>query len=91
MPVLKPACLHLRCWIGKRSLDTAISHLKDDFEFNIHWKPFLLNPVMPEEGIPLMDYFRVKFGEEAAQRFVSGNSPVSQRGRELVQPLLQCN
>ena len=34
-----------------------------------------------------MDYFRVKFGEEAAQRFVSGNSPVSQRGKELVQPL----
>ncbi len=61
-----------------------MDHLKDDFEFNVHWKPFLLNPVMPEEGVPAMDYFRLKFGEEAAQRFVSGNSPVTLRGRELV-------
>ena len=61
-----------------------MDHLKDDFEFNVHWKPFLLNPVIPEEGIPAMDYFRLKFGEEAAQRFVSGNSPVTLRGRELV-------
>ena len=77
---------NIRCWIGKRSLDTAINHLKDEFEFNIRWKPFLLNPVMPDEGIPLMDYCRAKFGEVAAQRFMSENSPISQRGRELVRP-----
>ncbi len=61
-----------------------MNHLAGDFEFNIHWKPFLLNPNMPDEGIPIVDYCRMKFGEEAAQRFLSGNSAVSQRGRELV-------
>ena len=47
-----------RCWIGKRHLDTAVQKLSQDFEFNIHWKPFLLNPHVPEEGVPLVDYLR---------------------------------
>ena len=80
-----------RCWIGKKSLDRAMNHLADDFEFNIHWKPFLLNPNMPDEGIPVIDYFRMKFGEEAARQFLSGNSAVSQRGRELVLSFLLLN
>ena len=62
-----------------------MNHLKDDFEFHVRWRPFLLNPFIPDgESIPMMDYLRLKFGDEAAQRFVSGNSPVSQRGKELV-------
>lgn len=61
-----------------------MQHLSDDFEFKVHWKPFMLNPYMPEEGMPIMDYFRLKFGDEAAERFVSGSSPVSQQGKAAV-------
>ena len=63
-------------------------HLSDDFEFNVHWKPFMLNPYMPEEGMPIMDYLRLKFGDEAAERFVSGSSPVSQQGKAAVRCLI---
>ena len=63
-------------------------HLSDDFEFNVHWKPFMLNPYMPEEGMPIMDYLRLKFGDEAAERFVSGSSPVSQQGKAAVRYLM---
>ena len=69
-----------------------MNHLKDDFEFHIRWKPFLLNPFIPDgESIPMMDYLRLKFGDEAAQRFVSGNSPVSKRGKELVSTCMGYN
>ena len=61
-----------------------MQHLADDFEFHIKWKPFLLNSFVPEQGIPVVDYFRMKFGEEAAARFMSGSSPVSIQGRSLV-------
>ena len=73
-----------RCWIGKKHLDTAMQHLADDFEFHIRWKPFLLNPFLPEQGIPIMDYLRLKFGDEAAAQFLSGSSPVATQGRSLV-------
>jgi predicted DsbA family dithiol-disulfide isomerase len=76
-----------RCWIGKKHLDTAMHHLSDDFEFNVHWKPFMLNPYMPEEGMPILDYLRLKFGDEAAEKFVSGSSPVSQQGKASVRYL----
>ena len=49
-----------RCWIGKRHLDAAVQKLHQDFEFHIHWKPFLLNPQVPEEGIPLVDHLRCR-------------------------------
>lgn len=78
---------YCRCWIGKKHLDTAIKHLEDDFEFQISWKPFLLNPYMPDEGMPLREYCRLKFGDEAAERFLSGSSPVAQQGKRVVSHL----
>lgn len=68
-----------------------MNHLKDDFEFHVHWKPFLLNPYIHDgETVPIMDYLRLKFGEKAAQKFISGSSPVSQRGKELVSRVHSC-
>lgn len=74
----------LRCWIGKRHIDTAIKRLSEDFVFHLHWKPFLLNPHTPEQGVPLEEYMRNKFGEAAATRFLSGQSPVIQSGKAVV-------
>lgn len=65
-------------------MDTAIKHLADDFEFHVKWKPFLLNSFLPEGGIPVVDYFKLKFGEEAAAKFLSGATPVSAQAKSLV-------
>lgn len=73
-----------RCWVGKRHFDAAAEHLKDNVDFHIRWKPFLLNPYVPDEGIPLGDYMRMKFGEAAARRFFSGDSPLVQSGKAIV-------
>lgn len=65
-------------------MDTTIKHMAEDFEFHVRWKPFLLNSFLPEQGIPVVDYFKLKFGEEAAARFMSGSSPLSMQARDLV-------
>ena len=65
-------------------MDSAIQELSSDFVFHLHWKPFLLNPHGPEEGVPLEQYIKNKFGDVAAQKFLSGDSPVAQNGKAVV-------
>ena len=73
-----------RCWVGKKRLDLAIERLKDEFTFHILWKPFLLIPNVPDEGIPLKDYVLKRFGKSAAEKFTSENSPLHQNAAEVV-------
>jgi len=62
-----------------------VEHLKEDFDFHIRWKPFLLNKQIPipEEEMPLRDYLQMKFGEGAAEHFLSGQSPIAQHGKAV--------
>ncbi|KAF2291015.1 hypothetical protein GH714_018325 [Hevea brasiliensis] len=39
------------CFVGKRNLDKAITASEDQFEFEIKWHPFFLNPSAPKEGV----------------------------------------
>ncbi|KAL5491226.1 hypothetical protein EMCRGX_G016473 [Ephydatia muelleri] len=71
------------CWVGKKRLDLAIERLKDEFTFHILWKPFLLIPNVPDEGIPLKDYVLKRFGKSAAEKFTSENSPLHQNAAEV--------
>lgn len=51
------------CWIGKRHLEGALSRLADEGErFEVHWRPFQLNPDMPREGVERDAYRAAKFG-----------------------------
>jgi predicted DsbA family dithiol-disulfide isomerase len=50
------------CYIGKRRLEKALDLLKDEFEVQVRWLPFQLNPDLPAEGIPRADYRKAKFG-----------------------------
>ena len=50
------------CYIGKRRLEKALDLLKDEFEVEVRWLPFQLNPDLPAEGIPRADYRKAKFG-----------------------------
>ncbi|KAK9700255.1 hypothetical protein RND81_08G227300 [Saponaria officinalis] len=55
------------CFVGKRNLDKAISSSKDQFDFQIKWHPFLLNPSAPKEGVNKRDFFREKFKSRSEQ------------------------
>jgi predicted DsbA family dithiol-disulfide isomerase len=49
------------CFVGKRRLQLALSQ-RPGIAFDLHWRPFLLNPDMPENGIPRSLYLERKFG-----------------------------
>ena len=50
------------CYVGKRRLERALGQLKDMGQAQITWRPFQLNPTMPEEGMDRTTYLKAKFG-----------------------------
>lgn len=52
------------CYIGKRRLERAMDQLKDQFDFDVEYHPFELNPTMPKEGRNQKEYLAAKFGGE---------------------------
>jgi predicted DsbA family dithiol-disulfide isomerase len=50
------------CWVGKRNMELA---LKEHPEINaeINWMPFFLARNLPEEGMPVKDYYVRNYGD----------------------------
>ncbi|XP_009608607.1 uncharacterized protein LOC107789630 isoform X2 [Nicotiana tabacum] len=55
------------CFVGKRNLDKAIALVNDQYDFEIRWHPYLLNPSAPKEGVNKKDHYRNKFGPRSEQ------------------------
>ncbi len=49
------------CYIGKRRFEQALA-LRPNYEFQIGWRPFQLNPDIPAAGMPRQQYLEAKFG-----------------------------
>lgn len=54
------------CLIGKAELDRALA-ARADHPFALTWHPFRLNPVFPQDGVPMDEYLRVKLGDRVAE------------------------
>ncbi len=52
------------CYIGKRRIEKAMTQLSDQFEFEVSYLPFELNPQTPKEGFNQKEYLTKKFGSE---------------------------
>ena len=50
------------CFIGKRRLETALEQHGDGEPVTITWRPFQLNPEMPDGGLDRRQYLEAKFG-----------------------------
>ena len=50
------------CYVGKRRLERALGQLEDKVKAQISWRPFQLNPTMPNEGMDRTMYLKAKFG-----------------------------
>jgi predicted DsbA family dithiol-disulfide isomerase len=50
------------CFIGKRRMEKALADLAGEFEVEVSWLPFQLNPDMPVEGVDRTGYRKAKFG-----------------------------
>lgn len=55
------------CFIGKRRLQKALA-LRPGLETDITWRPFQLNPDMPDTGMARTEYVSAKFGDRAHSR-----------------------
>jgi predicted DsbA family dithiol-disulfide isomerase len=54
------------CYVGKRRLDTALTILQSEgLSFDVRWRPFQLNPCMPQLGLDRREYRSAKFGSWA--------------------------
>ena len=61
------------CFIGKRRLEQALAERAPGEEIRIDWRPFQLNPDMPELGIDRKEYLEAKFGGPEGARQVYQN------------------
>jgi predicted DsbA family dithiol-disulfide isomerase len=53
------------CYIGKRRIEKALDQLQGQFEFEVSYLPFELNPGTPPEGFNQKEYLTKKFGSES--------------------------
>ncbi len=69
------------CFIGKRRLETALPLLGEQgYRFDVEWRPYQLNPDMPDVGVNRRDYRSAKFGWERSQEL---DAMVVEAGREV--------
>ena len=59
------------CFIGKKRLENALAS-RPNVTVKPNWKPFLLNPEMPPQGIDRTAYLIKKFGSEARINHIYG-------------------
>ncbi|HEY5826179.1 MAG TPA: DsbA family oxidoreductase [Cyclobacteriaceae bacterium] len=62
------------CYIGKRRLEKAMNQLSDQYDFEVAYQPFELNPDMPKEGVNQKEYLSKKFGGEARYDQITGQT-----------------
>jgi predicted DsbA family dithiol-disulfide isomerase len=66
------------CFLGKRRLDKAIAQLDSSVAADVRWRPFLLDPSIPKEGIDRKLYLERKFG--SAERIKELHKPLQSAG-----------
>lgn len=69
------------CFLGKRRLDAALAAL--DMDVLIRWRPYMLDPGIPPEGLDRHEYMLNKFG---AERLKTIHDPLIEAGKELDVP-----
>lgn len=70
------------CFLGKRRLDAALESLPD-LDVFVRWRPFMLDPTIPPEGMDRQAYMLNKFGPE---RLKTIHDPLIAAGSELGVP-----
>lgn len=50
------------CWLGLRRLGEAVEQVKEDIDVDVFYRPYQLDPTVPEGGIPYKEYMQRKFG-----------------------------
>lgn len=68
------------CYVGKKRLEQALA-LVPDIHADIHWRPFQLDPTIPQEGIPRRAYMEKKFG--SLDKIAPVHERLTEMGKDL--------
>lgn len=71
------------CYVGKRRLERALAQVKDRSDLRITWRPFQLNPTMPNEGMDRTVYLKAKFGSLDAFRGMEEHVRAAGHGEQI--------
>lgn len=55
------------CFVGKKRLEEALAQ-RPDIEFDVRWRPYQLDPMVPKEGVDRKAYMKAKFGDGERSR-----------------------
>jgi predicted DsbA family dithiol-disulfide isomerase len=69
------------CYIGKRRLDEALQ-IRGSEGITLRWRPFQLDPSIPEGGVDRKAYMQKKFGSDPDRARAVGNS-IREYGEQL--------
>ncbi|MES1930768.1 DSBA oxidoreductase [Salinisphaera dokdonensis CL-ES53] len=70
------------CAIGDARLQQAMDRLADEYEFEVEWHPFLLNPDVPAEGRDILEHLSAKYGR-SVEEMKSSQYDIINAAREL--------
>ncbi len=69
------------CWLGYRLFEKAARQSKNDIQ--ITWRPYMLDPSIPEGGADYKTYMKDKFGDSPSDRFKAMRTMLEDKGPEL--------
>jgi predicted DsbA family dithiol-disulfide isomerase len=72
------------CWVAKRRLGRAIAAISPDVTASVTWRPFELNPEMPEAGVDRRAYRSAKFGSWQHSQALDAQVAAAGRSEGLV-------
>ena len=68
------------CYVGKKRLEQALT-LVPEVQADIHWRPFQLDPTIPQEGVSRRAYMEKKFG--SLDKIAPVHERLTAMGKEL--------
>jgi len=69
------------CWLGVKLFEKAAKQSRHDIELS--WRPYMLDPSVPEGGLPYKSYMKQKFGDAPSNRFKQMREHLEKMGPEL--------
>lgn len=60
------------CLVGKKNMLDAVRESSSEFDIEIRFLPYQLDPTTPQEGVPRLEYLRKKFGSESRLQTAEG-------------------
>jgi len=69
------------CWLGSRYFQMAAQ--KSGRKVELTWRPYMLDPTVPKEGVPYKDYMKAKFGDTPSNRWTAMREALEKAAPEV--------